>query len=161
MMVRMGLALAAVLMSMTATPVPAQTGKTPPDDLCQPPPPTLSRMIEISDRVIMAKVTRVTRDTAPTPRAGEPRLERGVFELTPVSALKGDLPDRPLVQRFDATLYPDLFGGTPCRYSPQPVEGDVWLIVASRDGEDCGGCGGRLDATHKLYYLLPADQVAP
>lgn len=160
MMVRIGLALAAALMSMTAASVPAQTGKTPPGDLCQPPPPSLSRMLEISDRVVLAKISRVTRD-APTPRAGDPGLERGVFELTPVKALKGDLPDRPLVQRFDATLYLDLFGGTPCRYSPQPVEGDVWLIVASRDGEDCGGCDGRLDATHKLYYLLPEDMVAP
>lgn len=161
MMVRMGLALATALTSMTAASVPAQTGKTPPGDLCQPPPPTLSRMIEISDRVILAKVTRVTRDATPPPHEGGPRLERGVFELTPVKALKGDLPDRPLGHRFDATLYPDLFGGSPCRYSPQPVEGDVWLMVASRDGEDCGGCDGRLDATHKLYYLLPEDLVAP
>lgn len=159
MIVRAVVSLAIALMSSAPATAPArvETGAPPQNESCQPAPPTLSRILEISDRVILARVTRVTQDAAPKQGAGKPRLERGTFELTPVEALKGDLPDRPWASRFDATLHPDLFGESPCRYSPQPVEGSVWLIVASRDGEDCAECDGRLDATHKLYYLAPAD----
>lgn len=124
---------------------------------CQPAPPALSRILEISDRVILAKVTRVTPEPTPKQGPGEPRFERGIFALTPIRALKGDTSELTLTLRYDATLYPDLFDRPPCRYSPQPVEGDVWLIAASRDGEDCAECDGRLDATHKLYYLAPAE----
>ena len=159
-MIRMAMAAAFLLVGAPG-PVLTEAQGSPPGESCRPAPPSRARVIDLSDRVMLAKVTRVTADPAPAQPKGEAPLSRGVFELTPVQALKGELTRAPLVSRYDATLYPDLFGGPPCRWSPQPVEGDVWLIAASRDGEDCAGCDGRLDATHKLDYLAPEGWFDP
>lgn len=162
MIVRAVLAVALAALPSTMLSGGAQIGASAAaSQSCQPAPPALSRILVISDRVILAKVTRVTREATPKQGPGESLLERGTFELIPIKALKGDLPRQVLIRRYDSTLYPDLFGGPPCRWSPQPVEGDVWLIAASRDGEDCAECDGRLDATHKLDYLAPADGFEP
>lgn len=138
-----------------------QIGASSASQSCRPAPPARSRVLEISDRVILARVTRVRREATPKPGAGEPRLERGDFDLTPVKALKGEPSGPVLTLRYDATLHPDLFGGAPCRWSPQPMEGEVWLVAASRDGEDCATCDGRLDATHRLDYLAPEGWFGP
>lgn len=153
-MIRTAMAAAFLLVGAPAAAPPEAQG-SPLSESCRPAPPSRARVIDLSDRVVLAKVTRVTPDPVSAQPKGEPPLSRGVFELTPVQAVKGEPTRAPLVSRYDATLYPDLFGGAPCRWSPQPVEGDVWLVAASRDGEDCGGCDGRLDATHKLDYLAP------
>lgn len=152
---------AALLLVGAPVAAPPEAPGSPHGESCRPASPSRARVIELSDRVMLAKVTRVTPDNAPARPTGEAPLQRGVFELTPVRALKGERSRATLVSRYDATLYPDLFGGPPCRWSPQPVEGDIWLIAASRDGEDCAECDGRLDATHKLDYLAPESWFDP
>ena len=159
-MIRTVMAAAFLLVGAPVAAPPEARG-SPLSESCRPAPPSRVRVLGLSDRVMLAKVTRVTPDNAPAQPAGEAPLKRGVFELTPVQALKGDLSRAPLVTRYDATLYPELFGGPPCRWSPQPVEGDIWLIAASRDGEDCATCDDRLDATHTLDYLASEGWFGP
>lgn len=151
-MIRSLLAVAVLTITAPSPSVLKAPDKAATDASCRPAPPSLARALQLSDRVIRARVTRVSPD--PAPIRGDKR-EMGVFELTAVEALKGDPLKQPLTQRYDATLYPDLFGSSPCRWSAQPVQGEIWLIAAGRDGEDCAECDGRLDAAHKLYYLAP------
>lgn len=123
------------------------------DDSCRPQEPSLARVLEISDRVIVAEVTSVTPEARPASSADDVTLLRGMTVFTPVKALKGAMPAGPYEMRYDATIYPDLFG-PPCRYMALPVVGERWLFVASRDGLDGEG-DGRLDRLHKLYWLAP------
>lgn len=119
---------------------------------CRSEPPAISEVIRTADLVILARVSHV--EMSASANTDDDRLT-GVFVLTPVETLKGGRHHAPFQSRFDATLYPDSFGGPACRWSPMPVVDDIWIIAASRDGEDCADCDGRLDAAHKLTYLAP------
>ena len=125
----------------------------PASDSCRPREPSLDRVLEISDRVIVAEVTRVTPEARHGSSADGVKLLRGTVAFTPIEALKGALPEEPYEMTYDATVYPDLFG-PPCRYMALPVIGERWLFVASRDGLDGEG-DGRLDRRHKIYWLAP------
>lgn len=149
---RRGLSLLGLILGVTASGhVLAQADPT--GDSCRPQEPSLDRVLEISDRVIVAEVTRVTPDARPTSSTDEARLLRGTVTFTPVEALKGSLPAEPYEMIYDATAYPDLLG-PPCRYMALPVIGEHWLFVASLDGLDGEG-DGRLDRWHKIYWLAP------
>lgn len=135
-------------------PPPAQTAPTDPHQTasCRPEPSAISEVMRTADLVILARVSRV--EMSASANADDDRLI-GVFVLTPIETLKGEQHDAPFQSRFDATLYPDIFDGPPCRWSPMPIVDDIWIIAASRDGADCADCDGRLDAAHKLTYLAP------
>ena len=146
-MKRAGIAFALAGIMLAAGNVSAD----PPADeaLCSAGSPSLPVAMEVSERVVLYVVTAVVVDTDPLP-ADETELMRGTFELTPLATLKGQGEATRTSVRFDATLYPELFGGPPCRWSVLPVKGEIWIATGSRDGEDCVQCDGRLDAVHKL-----------
>lgn len=110
--------------------------------------------MQVSERVVLYIVTAVVVDADPLP-ADETELVRGTFELTPLATLKGQGEGMETSVRFDATLYPELFGGPPCRWSILPAKGELWIATGSRDGEDCVECDGRLDAVYKLDWRGP------
>lgn len=149
---RLGIALA--FAAIILAPVDGRAQSALDDDLCNVGPPPLSVALEASERVVLYVVTAVVVDHAPLP-ADETELVRGVFELTPLATLKGQGAGTRTSVRFDATLYLDLFGGPPCRWSPLPSKGEIWIATGSRDGEDCVQCDGRLDAVHELGWRAP------
>lgn len=150
-MKRLGIAL--VTAGFFLTPVNGRAA--PPDgDLCNPVSPRLSEALKLSDMAVLYIVTTVVVDADPLP-GDDTELVRGTFELSPLATLKGGESAEQTSVRFDATLYPDLFGGSPCRWSPLPARGDIWIATGSRDGEDCAECDGRLDAVHKLGWRGP------
>lgn len=151
-MKRLGIALASAGIILAAVDVRADP--LPDDDLCNVGPPPLSEVLKVSERVVLYIVTAVVVDADPLP-ADETELVKGTFELTPVATLKGEGQGTRTSIHFDATLYPELFGGPPCRWSPLPEKGQLWIATGSRDGEDCAQCDGRLDAIHKLGWRGP------
>ena len=151
-MKRLSIALASAGIILAPT-----SGRTDPpeeDDLCNVGPPSLSRAMQVSERVVLYIVSAVAVDADPLPE-DETELVRGTFELTPLATLKGQGEGTQTSVRFDATLYPDLFGGSACRWSPLPAKGEFWVATGSRDGEDCAECDDRLDAVHKLGWRGP------
>lgn len=151
-MKRLGIALASA--GVILAPVNGRADAPPDGGLCNVGPPSLPRALQVSERVVLYIVTAVVVDADPLP-ADETELVRGTFELTPLATLKGQGAGTRTSVRFDATLYPELFGGPPCRWSPLPAKGEVWIATGSRDGEDCVQCDGRLDAVHKLGWRGP------
>lgn len=151
-MKRLSTALASA--GIMLAPVQGWTDTAPVDDLCNVGPPSLPRAIQVSERVVLYIVTDVIVDADPLP-ADETELVRGTFELTPLATLKGSGEGTRTSVRFDATLHPELFGGPPCRWSPLPAKGEIWIATGSRDGENCAECDGRLDAAHKLGWRGP------
>lgn len=149
---RLGIALASA--GVILAPVNGRADAARDGGLCNIGPPSLSRALQVSERVVLYIVTAVVVDADPLP-ADETELVRGTFELTPLATLKGQGVGTRTSVRFDATLYQDLYGGPPCRWSPLPVKGEVWIATGSRDGEDCVQCDGRLDAVHKLGWRGP------
>lgn len=129
---------------------------TPPDDLCNGGPPSLSRAMEVSDKVVLYVVSAVAVQPDPLPGDGV-ELIRGTFELTPLATLKGEAERTRTSVYFDATLYPELFGEPPCRWSPLPTKGALWIATGSRDGENCAQCDLRLDSVHDLGWRAPLD----
>ncbi len=145
-----GLAFAGIILA------PGDGLADPPADeaLCNVGSTSLSVAMQVSERVVLYIVSAVVVDADPLP-ADETELVRGTFELTPLATLKGQGAGTQTSVRFDATLYPELFGGPPCRWSPLPAKGEIWIATGSRDGEDCAQCDGRLDAVHKLGWRGP------
>lgn len=136
------------------TPVNGRADSPPGDDLCSGGPPGLARVMEVSDRVVLYFVSALVVHPDTLPDDGM-ELVRGTFELTPLATLKGQGEGTRTSVHFDATLYPELFGGPPCRWSPLPSKGELWIATGSRDGEDCVQCDLRLDAVHKLGWRGP------
>jgi hypothetical protein len=150
-MKRLGMAFASV--GCVLTPVNAWAAPAG-GDLCAPAPPTLSAALKLSDRAVLYVVTTVIVDADPSPD-DDTEVVRGTFELSPLGTLKGGGVAEQASARFDATLYRDLFGASPCRWSALPAKGEIWVATGSRDGENCAECDGRLDAHHKLNWRGP------
>lgn len=151
-MKRLGIAL--VSAGIVVAPVDGRAAASPDDDLCNVGPPPLSVAMKVSERVVLYIVSAVVVDADPLP-ADETELVRGTVRLTPLATLKGQGQGTQTSVRFDATLYPGLSGEPPCRWSPLPAQGEIWIATGSRDGEDCVECDGRLDSIYKLGWRGP------
>jgi hypothetical protein len=135
-------------------PVDGRTAPAQDEELCMAGPPSLSVALEVSERAVLYLVTAAVVDPDTLPK-DQIDLVRGTFELTPIATLKGpELGGRVSVS-FDATLYPDIFGRQPCRWSPLPEKGQIWIATGSLDGDNCAQCDGRMDALHKIGWRAP------